>query len=215
MDFERFLDLLKALKREGVDYVLVGGVAVNLHGIVRATEDVDPFIRPSEDNVERLKRALRSLWDDPEIAQISARDFAGQPPTIPRWSLASGHSGASRRACSIVASRAACGGSPASRRPTPNGSAGSPIGSTPYSASEADPTAEPCPQRKHGTISAAAVHYRACPPPPPTSSTSGRTRRKTIPGCPTRIWSSITPRACGCGPRRARNCWTASRGWRS
>src|SRR5258706_7300990 len=82
MDFERFLDLLKALKREGVDYVLVGGVAVNLHGIVRATEDVDLFIRPSEDNVERLKRALRSLWDDPEIAQISARDFAGEFPTI-------------------------------------------------------------------------------------------------------------------------------------
>jgi nucleotidyltransferase AbiEii toxin of type IV toxin-antitoxin system len=82
MDFERFLDLLKALKREGVDYVLVGGVAVNLHGIVRATEDIDLFIRPGEDNVERLKRALRSLWDDPEIAQISARDFAGEFPTI-------------------------------------------------------------------------------------------------------------------------------------
>jgi hypothetical protein len=31
MDFERFLDLLKALAREGVDYVLVGGVALNLH----------------------------------------------------------------------------------------------------------------------------------------------------------------------------------------
>ena len=57
MDFERFLDLVKALTREGVEYVLVGGVALNLHGIVRATEDVDLFIRPSEDNVDRLKRA--------------------------------------------------------------------------------------------------------------------------------------------------------------
>jgi len=82
MDFERFLDLLKALTREGVDYVLVGGVALNLHGIVRATEDVDLFIRPTEDNVERLRRALRSLWDDPEIAQISARELAGEFPTI-------------------------------------------------------------------------------------------------------------------------------------
>jgi len=82
MDFERFLDLLKALTREGVDYVLVGGVALNLHGIVRATEDVDLFIRPSEDNVERLKRALRSVWNDPEIAQISASDLTGDYPTI-------------------------------------------------------------------------------------------------------------------------------------
>lgn len=82
MDFERFLDLVKALTREGVEYVLVGGVALNLHGIVRATEDVDLFIRPSEDNVDRLRRALRSLWDDPEIAQISASDLTGDYPTI-------------------------------------------------------------------------------------------------------------------------------------
>lgn len=41
MDFEKFLALLKALAHEGVDYVLVGGVALNVHGIVRATEDVD------------------------------------------------------------------------------------------------------------------------------------------------------------------------------
>ena len=82
MDFERFLDLLRALAREEVDYVLIGGVALNLHGIVRATEDVDLFIRPTEDNVGRLKRALRSLWNDPEIDQISVTDLAGDYPTI-------------------------------------------------------------------------------------------------------------------------------------
>jgi hypothetical protein len=38
MDFDTLLDLLRALAREGVDYVLVGGVALNVHGIVRATE---------------------------------------------------------------------------------------------------------------------------------------------------------------------------------
>ena len=82
MDFERFLDLLRALAREGVDYVLVGGVALNLHGIVRATEDVDLFIRPSGDNIDRLKRALGSLWNDPEIGEISAEDLIGDSPTI-------------------------------------------------------------------------------------------------------------------------------------
>ncbi len=82
MDFERFLDLLRALATEGVDYVLVGGVALNLHGIVRATEDVDLFIRPSGDNVNRLKRALRSLWNDPEIGEVSAEDLVGDFPTI-------------------------------------------------------------------------------------------------------------------------------------
>lgn len=82
MDFDKFLELLRALAREGVDYVLVGAVALGLHGLVRATEDVDLFIRPDGENVERLKRALRSVWDDPDIAGITAQDLAGEYPAI-------------------------------------------------------------------------------------------------------------------------------------
>jgi hypothetical protein len=82
MDFDKFLEVLRALAREGVDYVLVGAVALGVHGIVRATEDVDLFIRPDGENVERLKRALRSVWDDPDIAGITADDLAGEYPTV-------------------------------------------------------------------------------------------------------------------------------------
>lgn len=82
MDFEKFLQLLKALAREHVDYVIVGAVALSLHGIVRTTEDVDLFIRPGEENIEGLKRALRAVWNDPDIAEITARDLAGDYPTI-------------------------------------------------------------------------------------------------------------------------------------
>jgi hypothetical protein len=82
MDFDKFLQVVRALAREGVDYVLVGAVALGLHGLVRATEDVDLFIRPDADNVERLKRALRSVWEDPEIAGITAQDLADEYPTV-------------------------------------------------------------------------------------------------------------------------------------
>jgi acylphosphatase len=82
MDFEKFLDVSRALAREGVDYVLVGAVALGLHGIVRATEDIDLFVRADRENVERLKRALRTVWDDPDIAQITVEDLAGEFPTI-------------------------------------------------------------------------------------------------------------------------------------
>jgi hypothetical protein len=82
MDFNRFLELLKALARERVDYVLVGGVALNVHGIVRATEDVDLFIRPVAENVERLKKALASIWNDPDIGEITIADLAGDYPAI-------------------------------------------------------------------------------------------------------------------------------------
>ena len=82
MSFDQFLAVIRAFEREGVEYVLVGGVAVNIHGIVRTTEDIDFFVRPSEENVERIRKALRSLWPDPHIEEITAWDLAGAYPTV-------------------------------------------------------------------------------------------------------------------------------------
>lgn len=82
VDLDKVLKLLQALHREGVNYVLVGGVAVIFHGILRATEDVDLFVEPTAENVERLKKAMRSVWDDGEIDNIRVEDLAGEYPTI-------------------------------------------------------------------------------------------------------------------------------------
>ncbi|MFN8641481.1 MAG: hypothetical protein U0802_07425 [Candidatus Binatia bacterium] len=71
-------DLLAALNAEGVDYVLFGGQAVNLHGILRFTDDIDLFVAPAADNVTRLRRALRRLWEDPAIDDIRAEDLSGE-----------------------------------------------------------------------------------------------------------------------------------------
>ena len=65
-----------------VDYVLVGGVALNIHGIARATEDMDVFVDPQAENVARLRRALKSLYDDPDIDEIRAEDLSGVYPTV-------------------------------------------------------------------------------------------------------------------------------------
>jgi Nucleotidyl transferase AbiEii toxin, Type IV TA system len=82
VDFDRLLDILRALEAEGAEYVLVGGVAMGLHGLVRATQDIDLFVRPSAANVAKVKAALRAVWDDPAIDEISADDLAGDYPTI-------------------------------------------------------------------------------------------------------------------------------------
>ena len=79
MDFGRFLDVARAFEREGVEYILVGGVAVNLHGLARTTEDVDFFVRPTAENILRLRRALGSLWKDAEIDAIQLDDFERYP----------------------------------------------------------------------------------------------------------------------------------------
>ena len=82
MDFDRLMQLLGALERHAVEYVLVGGAAVNFHGLARMTDDADLFVRPEADNVERLKKALHSIWSDPAIDEISAEELTGEYPTI-------------------------------------------------------------------------------------------------------------------------------------
>lgn len=74
--------LLQALHRENVEYVLVGGVAMGLHGLERTTADIDLFVRVSETNIDRLKVALRSIWDDPSIDEIRADDLLAAYPVV-------------------------------------------------------------------------------------------------------------------------------------
>jgi hypothetical protein len=54
-DFRRLVD---ALARANVEFVIVGGVAVVAHGHVRATGDLDVCYARTEQNFERLARAL-------------------------------------------------------------------------------------------------------------------------------------------------------------
>ena len=77
------LRVLRAFELEGLDYVLIGAAAMGFHGVVRATEDLDLFIRATADNVERLKRALRSSYaGDPNIDEIRSADLLGDYPAV-------------------------------------------------------------------------------------------------------------------------------------
>ena len=76
------LRILKQFAIHEVDYVLVGGVALNVHGIARATEDMDVFVDPRVENVVRLRQALKSLYNDSDIDEIRAEDLSGAYPTI-------------------------------------------------------------------------------------------------------------------------------------
>lgn len=82
MDYDLTRNVLAALEREGVKYVVFGAVALALHGLPRATEDLDIFIAPERDNIERLKIALRSVFDDPCIDDITAEDLLGEYPAV-------------------------------------------------------------------------------------------------------------------------------------
>ena len=67
MDYDVVKRVLAALEQHDVRYVVFGAAALNFHGLARFTEDLDLFIEPERDNIERLKTALRAVFEDPAI----------------------------------------------------------------------------------------------------------------------------------------------------
>jgi len=56
-----FLDFLLLLDKHDVDYLLVGGYAVILHGYGRSTGDMDLWVYQSEENYFKLKRVYKEF----------------------------------------------------------------------------------------------------------------------------------------------------------
>jgi hypothetical protein len=82
MDLDKLQEIFQAFDSHKVEYVVFGAVALGLHGLARATADLDVFLAPEPENVERLKAALRSVFDDPNIDEISADDLCGDYPAV-------------------------------------------------------------------------------------------------------------------------------------
>jgi len=82
VDYDQTRAVLEAFEREGVEYVIFGAVALNLQGLARATEDLDVFVAPTEENIRRLRTALRSVFEDPHIDEITADDLLGDYPAV-------------------------------------------------------------------------------------------------------------------------------------
>jgi hypothetical protein len=77
----RVLRVCRLLNRARAKYLLVGGVAANLHGSVRATKDVDVLVPRELANTERLLRALSHL-PYRIAAELDASDVVRKPFTI-------------------------------------------------------------------------------------------------------------------------------------
>ena len=54
-------ELIAALSDGGVEFVLIGGLAVGAHGFPRATKDVDIVPAPDDGNLDRLANVLPRL----------------------------------------------------------------------------------------------------------------------------------------------------------
>lgn len=83
-----FQDFLRSFNEHNVEYILVGGYSVILHGYTRTTGDMDIWVRKSKDNYTKIVRAFRRfgmpLFDMTETNFLANPDFDvftfGRPP---------------------------------------------------------------------------------------------------------------------------------------
>jgi hypothetical protein len=77
--------ILAVLAEHAVDYVIVGGLAVQTHGHVRTTIDIDIYPSPSPNNLTRLADALNALHA--EILSPGSEGLRIDAKTLPRATL--------------------------------------------------------------------------------------------------------------------------------
>lgn len=81
-----FLDMVKALNRARVEYLVVGAHAMAVHGVPRATGDFDVWIRPGRDNGERVLNALREFGAPVSDHGLTVEDLE-RPDTVYQMGL--------------------------------------------------------------------------------------------------------------------------------
>ena len=69
--FDKFLRIIDTINRYDVEYVVIGGVAMISHGMPRLTQDLDLLLKLTKDNVDKLRNALYSIYNDDEIEEIT------------------------------------------------------------------------------------------------------------------------------------------------
>ena len=75
-------ELMATLHRHGIDFTIIGGVAVQVHGHRRTTKDLDVIPAPNHENLTRLHAALVELGRrTPETFPARARRPAAGRPT--------------------------------------------------------------------------------------------------------------------------------------
>jgi hypothetical protein len=69
-----YRDLFAELNAHGVEFMVVGAHALAVHGHVRATKDMDVWVRPDSRNAARVMAALRSFGAP--VESVTDSDFA-------------------------------------------------------------------------------------------------------------------------------------------
>ena len=70
-----YLGIFKRFNEEGISYLVVGGLAMNLHGVPRATYDIDILIDMEDGNIRALMGLMKEWGFKPKVP-VNIMDFA-------------------------------------------------------------------------------------------------------------------------------------------
>lgn len=72
-----YSDILRAISHAGVRYLVAGGVALNLHQLMRMTVDLDLIIHLEVNNVKKFVHVMKTLGFQPKVP-VDPMDFADE-----------------------------------------------------------------------------------------------------------------------------------------
>ena len=72
---DKHIELLKALLKHNVHFIIIGGYSVIFHGYKRTTGDVDIWIKPDNENKQKVLVSLKEIKIDPHSISESEWGF--------------------------------------------------------------------------------------------------------------------------------------------
>lgn len=78
---ENFEEVLSAFNKHFVDYMVVGGYAVNFHGYERTTSDLDLWVKSTNDNMQKIYSAIIEM-KFPAVAAVQILKFDLSKPFL-------------------------------------------------------------------------------------------------------------------------------------
>lgn len=77
--FQTFLHVADAFERAQVQYILIGGYAVIIHGLPRFTIDMDIFVKMEKHNIDLLRETLTKVFNDTNLEEITLAEIENYP----------------------------------------------------------------------------------------------------------------------------------------
>ncbi len=76
-----FVDILELLLEADARFLIVGAHALAVHGVARATGDLDIFVRPATDNAAKVFKALQGFGAPVQVHGLTLEDLK-RPGTV-------------------------------------------------------------------------------------------------------------------------------------